>query len=182
MQPQSYSSPAQKQSSVIASQSQPYISTQLPGLVSVSASHTYITSQNLSSNLSQTQAFSSSLPEKLPSIYKTLPSFASQSEAETSVSQSLIYSSSQQQVLPPAGNRQGYETQVQTLCMGSPSQSYSSSHSQGLPTISFYTQGLASASISSQSYVSSQSLTPIPSFSPSFARSLSSTNQDRIIS
>ncbi len=132
MQPQSYSSPAQKQSSVIASQSQPYISTQLPGLVSVSASHTYITSQNLSSNLSQTQAFSSSLPEKLPSIYKTLPSFASQSEAETSVSQSLIYSSSQQQVLPPAGNRQGYETQVQTLCMGSPSQSYSSSHSQGL--------------------------------------------------
>ncbi|KAL1256336.1 hypothetical protein QQF64_011881, partial [Cirrhinus molitorella] len=183
MQPQSYSSPAQKQSSVIASQSQPYTSTQLPGLVSVSASHTYITSQSLSSNLNQTQAFSSSLPEKLPSIYKTLPSFASHSEAATSVSQSLIYSSSQQQDLPPAGNREGYESQVQTLCMGSPSQSYSSSHSQGLPTISFYTQGLASASIPSQNYVSSQSLTPVPSFSPSRARSLSSTNpvQDYVL-
>uniref|UniRef100_A0A8C1V7U0 Glutamine and serine rich 1 n=1 Tax=Cyprinus carpio TaxID=7962 RepID=A0A8C1V7U0_CYPCA len=183
MQPQSYSSPAQKQSPVIASQSQPYTSTQLPGLVSVSASHTYITCQSLSSNLSQTRTFSSSLPEKLPSIYKTFPSFASQSEAETSVSQSLIYSSSQQQDLPPAGNREGYETQVQTLCMGSPSQSYSSSHSQGLPTISFYTQGLASASIPSQNYVSSQSLTPIPSFSPSRARSLSSSNpgQDYIL-
>ncbi|XP_016150021.1 glutamine and serine-rich protein 1-like isoform X1 [Sinocyclocheilus grahami] len=183
IQPQSYSSPAQKQSSVIASQSQPYTSTQLPGLVSVSASHTYITSQSLSSNLSQTQTFSSSLPEKLPSIYKTLPSFASQPEAETSVSQSLIYSSSQQQDLPPVGNREGYETQVQTLCMGNPSQSYSSSHSQGLPTISFYTQGPTSASIPSQNYVSSQSLIPIPSFSPSRARSLSSTNpgQDYIL-
>ncbi|XP_059361997.1 glutamine and serine-rich protein 1 [Carassius carassius] len=183
MQPQTYSSPAQKQSSVIASQSQPYTSTQLPGLVSVSASHSYITCQSLLSNLSQTRALSSSLPEKLPSIYKTFPSFASQSEAETSVSQSPIYSSSQPQDLPPAGNREGYETQVQTLCMGSPSQSYSTSHSQGLPTISFYTQGLVSASIPSQNYVSSQSLTPIPSFSPSRARSLSSTNpgQDYIL-
>uniref|UniRef100_A0A673H7L3 Glutamine and serine-rich protein 1-like n=1 Tax=Sinocyclocheilus rhinocerous TaxID=307959 RepID=A0A673H7L3_9TELE len=183
IQPQSYSSPAQKQSSVIASQSQPYTSTQLPGLVSISASHTYITSQSLSSNLSQTQTFSSSLPEKLPSIYKTVPSFASQPEAETSVSQSLIYSSSQQQDLPPVGNREGYETRVQTLCMGNPSQSYSSSHSQGLPTISFYTQGPTSASIPTQNYVSSQSLIPIPSFSPSRARSLSSTNpgQDYIL-
>ncbi|XP_073706462.1 glutamine and serine-rich protein 1 [Garra rufa] len=183
MQPQSYSSPAQKQSSVIASQSQPYTSTQLPGLVSISASHTYITSQSLSSNLSQTQAFSSSLPEKLPSIYKTLPSFASHSETATSVSQSLIYSSSQQQDLPPAGNREGYESQVQSLCMGSPSQSYTSSHTQGLPTISFYTQGLASASIPSQNYVSSQSLSPVPSFSPSRARSLSSANpgQDYVL-
>lgn len=172
LQPPSYSSSAQKQSSVIASQSQPYTSTQL----SVSASHAYITSQSLSSSLSQTQAFSSSLPEKLPSIYKTLSSYTSQSEAETSVSQSLIYSSSQQQELPPVGNREGYETQVQTLCMGSPSQSYSSSHSQGLPTISFYTQGLASASIPSQNYVSSQSLSSVSSFSPSRARSLSSTN------
>lgn len=183
MQPQSYSSPAQKQSSVIASQSQPYTSTQLPGLVSVSASHTYITSQSLSSNLSQTQDFSSSLPERLPSIFKTLPSFASQSETGTSASQSLIYSLSQQQDLPPAGNREGYETQVQTLFMGSSSQSYSSSNSQSLPTISFYTQGLASASIPSQNYVSSQSLTPISSFSLSCARSLSSTNpgQDYIL-
>lgn len=172
LQPPSYSSSAQKQSSVIASQSQPYTSTQL----SVSASHAYITSQSLSSNLSQTQAFSSNLPEKLPSIYKTLSSYTSQSEAETSVSQSLIYSSSQQQELPPVGNREGYETQVQTLCMGSPSQSYSSSHSQGLPTISFYTQGLASASIPSQNYVSSQSLSSVSSFSPNRARSLSSTN------
>lgn len=183
LQPQSYSSPTQKQSSVIASQLQPYTSTQLTGLVSVSASHTYITSQSLSNSLSQTQAFTSSLPEKLPSIYKTLSSFASQSEAETSVSQSHIYSSSQQQDLHPSGNREGYETHVQTHCMGSPSQSYSSSHSQGLPTISFYTQGPASVSIPSQNYVSSQSLTSVPSFSSNYSRSLSSSNpgQDYVL-
>ncbi|XP_077104558.1 glutamine and serine-rich protein 1 [Siphateles boraxobius] len=183
LQPPSYSSSAQKQSSVIASQSQPYTSTQLSSLVSVSASHAYITSQSLSSNLGQTQAFSSSLSEKLPSIYKTLLSYTSQSEAETSVSPSLVYSSSQQQELPHVGNRDGYETPVQTLCMGNSSQNYSSSHSQGLPTISFYTQGPTSASIPSQNYVSSQSLSSVSSFSPSRARSLSSSNpgQDYIL-
>ncbi|XP_051579785.1 glutamine and serine-rich protein 1-like isoform X1 [Myxocyprinus asiaticus] len=184
LQQQSYASQAQKQSSVIASQSQPYTSAHLlPGLLSVSASHAYVTSQSLTSNLSQTQAFSSSLPEKLPSIYKTLSSFASQSEAETSVSQSFIYSSSQHQDLPSPGNREGYDTQVQTLCMGSPSQSYSSTRSQGLPTISFYTQAPASSSIPSQNFVSVQPLTPSPTFSPSHVRTLSANNptQDYIL-
>ncbi|XP_055030091.2 glutamine and serine-rich protein 1 [Misgurnus anguillicaudatus] len=182
LQQQSFPSPVQKQSSVIASQSQSYTSAQLSGLVSVSASHSYITSPSLTSNLSQTQAFSSSLPEKLPSIYKTLSSFASQSEVQTSP-QSLIYSSSQLQDLPLVGHREGYETQVQALCTVSPSQSYSSSHSQILPTISFYNQGPASASIPSQNYASSQSITPSPNFSPGHGRSLSSTNptQDYVL-
>ncbi|XP_051953441.1 glutamine and serine-rich protein 1-like [Xyrauchen texanus] len=181
LQHQSYTFSALKQNSVIASQLQPYTSAHLlPGLVSVSASHAYVTSQ---SNLSQIQAFSSSLPEKLPSIYKTVSSFASQSGAETSVSQNLIYSSSQQQDFPTPGNREGYETQVQTHCMGSPSQSYSSSHSQGPATISFYTQGPASTCIPSQNFVSDQPLTPSPTFSPSHARTSSSTNptQDYIL-
>lgn len=176
----SFQSPTQKQSSVIASQSQPYTSAQLSGLVSVSAAHSYITSPSLTSNLSQTQAFSS---EKLPSIYKTLSAFASQSEAQTSANQSLVYSSSQPQDVPPAGHREGYEMQAQTLCMVSPSQSYSSSHSQVLPTISFYTQGPSSTSIPTQIYTSSQSLTPNSNFSPGGGRSLSSANstQDYVL-
>lgn len=176
----SFQSPTQKQSSVIASQSQPYTSAQLSGLVSASAAHSYITSPSLTSNLSQTQAFSS---EKLPSIYKTPSTFASQSEAQTSANQSLVFSSSQQQDVPPAGHREGYETQAQTLCMISPSLSYSSSHSQVLPTISFYTQGPTSASIPTQNYTSGQSLTPNTNFSPGRGRSLSSANstQDYVL-
>ncbi|XP_072551073.1 glutamine and serine-rich protein 1 isoform X2 [Salminus brasiliensis] len=167
-------SSAQKQGSVIASQSQSYTSAQLPSLMSITPSQTYITSQSLLSNLSQTQAFSPSQPEKLPSIYKPLPSFASQSENETPVSQSLIYSSSQQQVLSSAASREEYEAQVQ-LCMGNPSQNYSSSHSQGLSGAGYYAQGPASAS-ASQSYTSGQSLTSSPPFSSSRVLSLPTTN------
>ncbi|KAA0714728.1 Glutamine and serine-rich protein 1 [Triplophysa tibetana] len=163
-----FQSPAQKQSSVIASQSQPYTS----GMVSISTAHSYITSPSLTSNLSQTQAFSS---QKLPSIYKTLSAFASHSEVETSANQSIVYSSSQPQELTTAGLREGYETQMQGLCMVSPSQSYSSSHSQVLPTISFYTQG-PTVSIPSQNYTLGQSLTPITNFSPGRGRSSSSVH------
>ncbi|XP_056621842.1 glutamine and serine-rich protein 1 isoform X1 [Triplophysa dalaica] len=163
-----YQSPAQKQSSVIASQSQPYTS----GMVSISTAHSYISSTSLTSNLSQTQAFSS---QKLPSIYKTLSPFASHSEVETSANQSIVYSSSQPQELTTAGHREGYETQTQGLCMVSPSQSYSSSHSQVLPTISFYTQG-PTVCIPSQNYTLGQSLTPSTNFSPGRGRSSSSVN------
>ncbi|XP_036440800.1 glutamine and serine-rich protein 1 [Colossoma macropomum] len=175
-------SSGQKQGSVIASQSQPYTSAQLPSLMSISPSQTYITSQSLLSNLSQAQAFSPGQPEKLPSIYKPLPSFASQSENDTPVSQSLIYSSSQQQVLSSAANREDYEAQVQGLCMGNPSQNYSSSHSQGLPAASYYAQGPASGS-PSQNYTSGQSLTSTPPFSSSRVHSLptSSSTQDYIL-
>uniref|UniRef100_A0A8B9L2E8 Glutamine and serine rich 1 n=1 Tax=Astyanax mexicanus TaxID=7994 RepID=A0A8B9L2E8_ASTMX len=171
-------SSAQKQGSVIASQSQSYTSAQLPSLMSISPSQTYITSQSLLSNLSQTQVFSPSQPEKLPSIYKPLPSFVSQPENEMPISQSLIYSSSQQQVLSSAVSREEYEAQVQGLCMSNPSQSYSSSHSQDLPTASYYAQGPATAS-ASQSYTSGQSLNSSPHFSSSRVLSLPTTNSNQ---
>ncbi|XP_066540989.1 glutamine and serine-rich protein 1 [Hoplias malabaricus] len=175
-------SSAQKQGSVIASQSQPYSSAQLPSLMSISPSQTYITSQSLLSNLSQTQAFSPGQPEKLPSIYKPMPSFVSQSDNVTPSSQSLIYSSSQQQVLSSAADRDEYEAQVQGLCMGNPSQNYSSSHSQVLTAASYYAQEPASAS-PSQSYTSDPSLSSSPPFSSSRVHSLptSSSTQDYII-
>ncbi|TRY53598.1 hypothetical protein DNTS_014979 [Danionella cerebrum] len=176
LQSQIFSSQIQKQSSVIACQSPSYTSTQLPGLVSISALNTYISSQSLSNN--QTQVFSSSLPEKIDSIYKTQSLFTSESIPEIPVSQPLIYSSSQQQDLLPSGNREGYETHGETLFVGNHSQNYSSSQTQSLPAISFYTQGPASVGISSQNYVSNQSIAPITSISPSRSRSLSPTNPE----
>uniref|UniRef100_A0A4W4DUV9 DUF4211 domain-containing protein n=1 Tax=Electrophorus electricus TaxID=8005 RepID=A0A4W4DUV9_ELEEL len=174
-QQQSYPSSGQKKSSVIASQAQAYTSAQLPSLMPIGPSQTYITSQSLMSNLSQPQSFSPGQPEKLPSIYRTLPSFASQSENETSVSQSLIYSSGQQQVSSSAANRGEFDTQVQGLCLGNPSQNYSSSHTQGLPAVSYYAQGTASAS-PSQSYTSGHSLNSSPTFPTSRAHGLPATN------
>lgn len=178
LQQQNYSSPVQKQSSVIATHSQPYTSTQLPSLMSINPSQTYITSQALSNSISHSQTFSTSQTEKLPSIYKTLSSFASQSDNVTSVSQSLVCSSSQQQALPLVVHSEEY-AQVQGLCIGNPSQNYSSSHSQGLPSVSYYAQGPATAS-SSQSYATGQSVTLTPSFSSNHASSLpnSNSNQD----
>ncbi|KAL2088803.1 hypothetical protein ACEWY4_015702 [Coilia grayii] len=180
---QNYSSPVQKQSSVIATHSQPYTSTQLPSLMSGSPSQTYITSQALSGTISHSQTFSANQTEKLPSIYKTLPSFASQSDNVTSVSQSLVCSSSQQQALPSVEHTEEYDAQVQGLCIGNPSQSFSSSHSQGLPSVSYYSQGPATAS-SSQSYATGQSVTQTLSFSSNQASNLpnSSSTQDYSLS
>ncbi|XP_076846827.1 glutamine and serine-rich protein 1 [Brachyhypopomus gauderio] len=179
MQPQqSYPSTGQKKSSVISSQAQTYTSAQLPSLMSIGPSQTYNTSQSLMGNLSQPQSFSPGQPEKLPSIYRTLPSFASQSENETSVSQSLIYSSGQQQVTSSAANRGEFDAQVQGLCLGNPSQNYSSSHTQVLPAVSYYAQGTASAS-PSQSYASGHTLTPSPTFSTSRAHCLPVTNSSQ---
>ncbi|KAB5575086.1 hypothetical protein PHYPO_G00216780 [Pangasianodon hypophthalmus] len=170
-----YASTAQKHSSVIASQSQPYTSAQLSSLMSIGPSQTYITSQSLMSNLSEPQAFSPNQPEKLPSIYKTLPSLATQSENETSVSHSLMYASGQKHIMSSASNREEYDEQTQRLCMGNASHNYSSSHSQSLSTVSYYAQGAESVS-PSQSYASGQSLTPSPPFSSSYGHSLPSSN------
>ncbi|XP_041917803.1 glutamine and serine-rich protein 1 [Alosa sapidissima] len=179
IQQQSYSSPLSKQSSVIATHSQPFTSTQLPSLMSISPSQTYITSQALSSTISHSQAFSSSQTEKLPSIYKTLSSFASQTNDVTSVSQSLVCSPSpQQQALPSVAHSEGFDAQVQGLCIGNPSQNYSSSLSQGLPSVSYYAQGPATAS-SSQSYATGQSVTQSSSFSSNHTSSLPNSNSSQ---
>lgn len=175
MQQHRYASTAQKQSSVVASQSQPYTSAQLSGLMSISPSQTYNTSQSLMSNLSEPQAFSPNQPEKLPSIYKTLPLLATQSENDTSVSHSLMYASGQKHTMSSASNREEYDEQAQRLCMGNASHIYSSSHPQSLSNVSYYTQGAESVS-PSQSYASGQSLTPSPPFSSSYAHSLPSSN------
>ncbi|XP_015193899.1 glutamine and serine-rich protein 1 isoform X1 [Lepisosteus oculatus] len=160
VQPQSYPSPVQKQSTVIASQPQVYTSAQLPSLMSVSQSQNYVTSQAMSSSVSHSQVYSSSQSEKLPSLYKTLTSFSGQSENLTSASQTLSYSSSQQQVLSTVGHNEEYVVQAQDLCSVNPSQSYSSSHSQGMPTVSYSAQSQGLSSVSpSQSYASGQSLT-----------------------
>ncbi|MBN3305349.1 QSER1 protein, partial [Amia calva] len=161
-QTQSYPSPGQKQSTVIASQSQAYASAQLPNLMSESQSQSYVTSQTMPGSVSHSQVYSSSQSEKLPSLYKTLTSFSGQSENLTSVSQTLSYSSSQQQqqVLSSVGHNEQYAVQTQGLCSVNPSQSYSSSHSQGLPTVSYSAQSQGLSSVSpSQSYASGQSLT-----------------------
>lgn len=175
MQQHRYTSPALKQSSVIASQSQPYTSAQLSSLMSISPSQTFITSQSLISNLSEPQPFSPNQPEKLPSIYKALPSLVTQSENETSVSHSLMYASDQKHVMSSASNSKEYNEQPQRLCLDGASHSYSSSHSQSLSTVSYYTQGAESVS-PSQSYASGQSLTPSPPFSSSYAHTLPSSN------
>ncbi|XP_048340310.1 glutamine and serine-rich protein 1 isoform X2 [Sphaerodactylus townsendi] len=130
---QSYSKTAQSQSSVIASQAQIYSTAHLPSLLSVSQSQNYIStpSQNIPS-ISHAQAFPAIKIEKLPPLYKTLP-FSGQSQAITSDSQTLSYSD--QQVLSSVSNN-NYSGQTRDLSSGSQSQNYSSSHSQGLTTVS----------------------------------------------
>ncbi|KAM4602819.1 glutamine and serine-rich protein 1 [Polymixia lowei] len=155
---ENYSSPGQKQSSVIASQQ----SVQLPSLLSNSLSQTYI--------ISHTQSQPShSTSEKMPSLYKTLPSFSSSGNVE-SVSQALVYSSS-------AGLHQEQETQygaqVQGLCQGNLSESYPSSHSQGAPNVSYTSQSQGQASVT-QTYATGQSLNS--SYPSTCAQSLPTSN------
>lgn len=132
--PESYSSPGQKQSSVIASQS----STQLPSLLSDSLPQIY--------NTSQAQVSRSSSCDTLPSLYKTLPSFSM-----VSASQTRVYSSS-------PGQEAQYAAQLQGLCLGNLSQSYSpSAHSQGAVHMTYpsMSQGQVGQSLTS-SYTSSR--------------------------
>ncbi|KPP79172.1 glutamine and serine-rich protein 1-like, partial [Scleropages formosus] len=178
---QSYPSPAPKQNTVIASQSQTYKSAQLPSLMSVSPSQNYVTSQSLPSSISHPQLYSSSQSEKLPSLYKTPTSFTGQSSSVSPASQALVYSSSQQQGLSSTAHREDYGVQGQVLCPGNPSQSYSSSHSQDMPTVSYSAQSQDLATVSpSHSYGSGQSSTLTSqslSFSATRAHSLPTLQQ-----
>ncbi|KAJ8413006.1 hypothetical protein AAFF_G00105880 [Aldrovandia affinis] len=162
LRPQSYPSPIQKQSPVIAGQPQPYTS----GLMPVSPLQHYATSPTVPNSIGQ--VCSSSQSEKLPSFYKTLTAFSGQSGNVTPVSQSLVYSSGQQHGLLSVVRSEEYVVQ----CQGNPAQSFSSSHSQGLPTVTYSAQsgGLATDN-PSQNYASGQSLES-PSFSSTRTQSL----------
>ncbi|XP_036391170.1 glutamine and serine-rich protein 1-like isoform X2 [Megalops cyprinoides] len=188
LRPQSYPSPAQKQSSVIARQQQAYTSVQLPSLMSVSPSQDYVTSQTRPNSITHSQVYSSSQTEKLPIFYKTLTSIPSESGNTSSVNQSLIYSSSQQQQgFPLVSDSEEYRVQGQELCPGHPSQGYSSSHSQGISSVTYSAQSQGLANISpSQIYTSGQSVkltSQSLSFPPSHTQNLprSSPTQDYIL-
>lgn len=157
-QPERYSSPGHNQNSVIANQQ----SVQLPSLMSSSLSQPYIAPH------SQSQPSNSS-SDKLPSLYKTLPSLSSQSANVSTVSQTLVYSSS-----PGLSREQEvqYGAQVQGLCQGGLSESYPSSHSQGAPNVAFTSQSQGPASVTQpQSYQSLNS-----SYPPTCVRNLSTSN------
>lgn len=163
--PEHYSSPGQKQNSVIANQQ----SVQLSSLMSSSLSQTYITPHTQSQPSHATS-------DKLSPLYKTLPSLSSQSDNVASVTQTLVYSSSpglsQEQELQ-------YGAQVQGLCQGNLSESYPTSHSQGPPNVSFTSQSQGQASVThSQSYATGQSLNQSlnSSYSPTCVRSLPTSN------
>lgn len=164
--PEHYSPPGQKQNSVIANQQ----SVQLSSLMSSSLSQTYITPHT------QSQPHSHATSDKLPPLYKTLPSLSSQSDNVASVTQTLVYSSSpglsQEQELQ-------YGAQVQGLCQGNLSESYPTSHSQGSPNVSFTSQAQGQVSVTqSQSYATGQSLNQSlnSSYSPTCVRSLPTSN------
>ncbi|VFV24883.1 Hypothetical predicted protein [Lynx pardinus] len=121
-----------------------------------------------------TQVYRSNKVEKLPSLYKTL-TFSGSSQTITSENQTLNYSSNQQEVLSSVTN-ENYPAQTRDLSSVSQSQSYSSSHSQGLPPVSqtqvsYSSQSQVLSVVSpSESYASGQSLTlTAPSLSYSSA-------------
>uniref|UniRef100_A0A3Q0RBA0 Glutamine and serine rich 1 n=1 Tax=Amphilophus citrinellus TaxID=61819 RepID=A0A3Q0RBA0_AMPCI len=155
--PERYSSPGLKQNSVIINQQ----AVQLSSLISNSLSQTYITSHT------QSQA-SNSTSDKLSSLYETLPSLSSQSDNVASISQSLVYSST-----PGLSQVQGiqYGAQVQSLCQGSLSESYPTSHSQGASNVTFTSQSQGQNSATqSQSFITGESLNS--SFPPTCVQSL----------
>ncbi|KAK5873860.1 hypothetical protein PBY51_018862 [Eleginops maclovinus] len=150
--PDRYSSPGQKQNSVIANQQ----SIQLSSLMSSSLAQTYITSQTQSQPPHSTS-------DKHSTLYKTLPSLSSQSDNVASVSQTLVYSSS-----PGLSQEQAiqYGAQVQGLCQGNLSESYPTSHSQG-------------QSLVTQSYATGQSLNLNSSYPPTCVQSLPTSNSSQ---
>ncbi|XP_031702631.1 glutamine and serine-rich protein 1 [Anarrhichthys ocellatus] len=162
--PDRYSSPGQKQNSVIANQQ----SVQLSSLMSSSLSQTYITQQ------AQSQP-SHSTSDKHSPLYKTLPALSSQSDNVASVSQTLVYSSS-----PRMSHEQEiqYGGQVQGLCQGNLSESYPTSHSQGAPNVIFTSQSQGQVSVT-QSYATGQSLNLNSSYPPTCVRSLPTSNSSQ---
>ncbi|KAJ8281348.1 hypothetical protein GJAV_G00066570 [Gymnothorax javanicus] len=148
LRPQSYPSPIQRQSPVVTGQpQQPFTSAQLPSLIPVSSLQHYVTSPTVPNPI---QVGSSSQLEKLPSFYRTLTTFSGQSGDLTPTSQSLVYSPVQQQELLSVGRSEEY---------GNTDQSFSSSHSQTLPTVSYSAQSRGLATVSpSQSFTLGRSL------------------------
>ncbi|XP_061600436.1 glutamine and serine-rich protein 1 [Cololabis saira] len=159
--PERFPSPAQKEHLVIANQQ----AVQLSNLMSSSFAQTYITP------LSQSQA-SHSTSDKLSSLYTTLPSLSSHSDSVASVSQTLVYSPA-----PQLNQEQEiqYGAQVQSLCPGNPSESYSTSHSQGALNLTFTSQSQEQAlGTRSQSYATGQSLNS--SYPPTCVQTLATSN------
>ncbi|XP_022362720.1 glutamine and serine-rich protein 1 isoform X2 [Enhydra lutris kenyoni] len=160
----SYSKPLHNQSSVISGQAQIYSTAQLPSLLSVSQSQNYGLGQPHSvPSIVHSQVYRSNKVEKLPSLYKTL-TFSGSSQTITSENQTLNYSSNQQEVLSSVTS-ENYPAQTRDLSSVSQSQSYSSSHSQGLSPVSqtqvsYSSQSQVLSVVSpSESYASGQSLT-----------------------
>ncbi|XP_059211614.1 glutamine and serine-rich protein 1 [Centropristis striata] len=162
--PDRYSSPGQKQNSVISNQQ----SVHLSSLMSSSLSQPYITPHT------QSQPSHSSSDKHSP-LYKTLSSLSSQSENVATVSQTLVYSSS-----PGLSQEQEiqYGAQVQGLCQGNLSESYPTSHSQGTPNVTFTSQSQGQASVT-QSYATGQSLNLNSSYPPTCVRSLPTSNSSQ---
>ncbi|TDH17163.1 hypothetical protein EPR50_G00005510 [Perca flavescens] len=162
--PDRYSSPGQKQNSVISNQQ----SVQLSSLMSSSLSQTYITPHTQSKS-------SHSTSDKHPPLYKTLPSLSSQSDNVASVGQTLVYSSS-----PGLSQEQEiqYGAQVQGLCQGNLSESYPTSHSQGASNVTFTSQSQGQASVT-QSYATGQSINLNSSYPPTCVRTLPTSNSSQ---
>ncbi|XP_020651269.3 glutamine and serine-rich protein 1 isoform X1 [Pogona vitticeps] len=181
VQTQSYSKTAQSQNSVIAGQAQIYSTAQLPSLLSLSQSQNYAStqSQNVPS-ISHAQVFSAIKLEKLAPLYKTL-AFGGQSQAITSESQTLSYSSDEQVLSSVSSD---YSGQARDLSSDSQSQNYSSSHSQGLSavsqSVSYSSQSQIISDSPSETYTTGQTLTltspSLPFSSSSHIQNLSGSN------
>ncbi|KAM4744542.1 glutamine and serine-rich protein 1 [Anableps anableps] len=158
--PERYSSPTQKQNSVIANQQ----AVQLSGLMSDNLSQNYMAPQ--------TQSQTSHSPsEKLSSLYTTLPSHSSHCDNVAPVSQTLIYTST------PGLNQEQiqYGAQVQRFCQENFSESFPSAHSQGAPNLTFTSQPQEQVSVThSQSYNTGQSLNTV--FQSTCVQSLPTSN------
>ncbi|XP_054892788.1 glutamine and serine-rich protein 1 [Poeciliopsis prolifica] len=158
--PERYSSPTEKQNSVIANQQV----VQLSGLMSDSLPQSYMSPQTQS----QTPHSPS---EKLSSLYTALPSHSSHCDNVAPVSQALIYTTT------PGLNQEQiqYGAQVQRFCQENFSDSFSSAHSQGPPNLTFTSQPQKQASAThSQSYNTGQSLDTV--FQSTCVQSLPTSN------
>lgn len=142
--PERYPSAGAKQNSVIANQ-QP---AQLSSLMTSSISQSYITpcTQSVTSRATT---------DRLPPLYKAMPGLSSQPDNVAAVTQTLYSSSSglsHEQELQ-------YRAQVQGLCQGTLSETYSVSHPQGPSNVSFTSQSEGPASVSQHhSYTAGQPL------------------------
>ncbi|XP_061132232.1 glutamine and serine-rich protein 1 [Syngnathus typhle] len=149
--PESYSNPGQKSNSVI--------SNQLSSLMPSTLSQTYITTHSQSQPPHPSSG-------NLSSLYKTLPSLSSLSD--TGATSTLVYTSG------PVLSQEMYDVQVQGLCQGTLSESYSSSHSQN---VTYTSESQERASVTqSKRYTTVQSINA--SYQSTCGQSLSTSAQD----